>query len=148
MRFSTRTRYGLRFLLQLAALPKGSRLQLSQVARMEQISSGYLEQIVRALRPLGILRGVRGSGGGYQLSRAPADINLEDVFQNLEGDLGPVHCLHSRCTRSTSCTTRTFWEDLDKHIRRYLRSITLQDLLERSEPTLQCSPATKVKKEK
>ena len=145
MRFSTRTRYGLRFLLQLAALPKDGRLQLSQVAKTEQISSGYLEQIVRALRPLGILRGVRGSGGGYQLSRAPAEINLEDVFQNLEGELGPVRCLHDKCTRSGTCTTRTFWENLDKHIRRYLRSITLQDLLERSEPTLQCTPAKKEK---
>lgn len=145
MRFSTRTRYGLRFLLQLATLPKGSRLQLSKVAKKEQISSGYLEQIVRALRPLGILRGVRGSGGGYQLCRDPADINLEDVFQNLEGELGPVHCLRSKCTRSTACTTRTFWENLDKHIRRYLRSITLQDLLELSESTPQCFPAKKEK---
>ena len=145
MRFSTRTRYGLRFLLQLAALPEGGRLQLAHVARMEQISPGYLEQIVRSLRPLGILRGVRGAGGGYQLSRAPADINLEDVFQNLEGDLGPVHCLHSKCTRSASCTTRSFWEDLDRHIRRYLRSVTLQDLLERSDPMIHCFTAKKEK---
>ena len=63
MRFSTRTRYGLRFLLRLAAQPKDSLLQLGQVAREENISSGYLEQIVRALKPLGILRAVRGSGG-------------------------------------------------------------------------------------
>lgn len=61
MRFSTRTRYGLRFLLRLAAQPQGSLLQLGQVAREENISSGYLEQIVRALRPMGILRAVRGS---------------------------------------------------------------------------------------
>ena len=138
MRFSTRTRYGLRFLLALAALPQGGRLRLAHVAKMEQISSGYLEQIVRALRPLGILRGVRGAGGGYQLSKHPTDINLEDVFQNLEGELGPVRCLHDKCTRSGTCTTRTFWENLDKHIRRYLRSVTLQDLLERSGRSPQC----------
>ncbi len=74
MRFSTRTRYGLRFLLRLAAQPKGSLLQLGQVAREENISSGYLEQIVRALKPLGILRAVRGSGGGYALAKAPSQI--------------------------------------------------------------------------
>ena len=64
MKFSTRTRYGLRFLLRLAAQPDNSLLQLGQVAQEESISPGYLEQIVRALKPLGILRAVRGSGGG------------------------------------------------------------------------------------
>ena len=68
MKFSTRTRYGLRFLLRLAAQPDNSLLQLGQVAQEESISPGYLEQIVRALKPLGILRAVRGSGGGYALS--------------------------------------------------------------------------------
>lgn len=90
MRFSTRTRYGLRFLLRLAAQPKDSLLQLGQVAREENISSGYLEQIVRALKPLGILRAVRGSGGGYALAKDPSEINMEDVFLHLEGEIAPV----------------------------------------------------------
>ena len=84
MRFSTRTRYGLRFLLRLAAQPQGSLLQLGQVAREENISSGYLEQIVRALRPMGVLRAVRGSGGGYALAKAPADINMKKFFSILK----------------------------------------------------------------
>ena len=93
MKFSTRTRYGLRFLLRLAAQPDNSLLQLGQVAQEESISPGYLEQIVRALKPLGILRAVRGSGGGYALSKPPSEINMEDVFLHLD-------------TSATSCATR------------------------------------------
>ena len=82
MRFSTRTRYGLRFLIRLAST-QDLRLQLGVVAKEEKISSGYLEQIVRALRPLKILKAVRGVGGGYQLCKSPADIRLDDVIQAL-----------------------------------------------------------------
>ena len=132
MRFSTRTRYGLRFLLRLAAQPQGSLLQLGQVAREENISSGYLEQIVRALRPMGILRAVRGSGGGYALAKAPADINMEEVFQHLEGEISPVRCLSKGrpCLREKQCSTREFWSELDGHIRNFLQQRTLQEIIE------------------
>ncbi|WP_297828371.1 Rrf2 family transcriptional regulator [uncultured Desulfovibrio sp.] len=132
MRFSTRTRYGLRFLLRLAAQPKGSLLQLGQVAREENISSGYLEQIVRALKPLGILRAVRGSGGGYALAKAPSQITMEDVFLHLEGEIAPVRCLTKGrcCLRETQCSTRGFWKELDSHIRGFLQQHTLQEIIE------------------
>lgn len=132
MRFSTRTRYGLRFLLRLAAQPQGSLLQLGQVAREENISSGYLEQIVRALRPMGILWAVRGSGGGYALAKAPADINMEEVFQHLEGEISPVRCLSKgrSCLREKHCSTREFWSELDGHIRSFLQQRTLQEIIE------------------
>lgn len=128
MHFSTRTRYGLRFLLRLACQPEGQLLQLGQVAKSEDISPGYLEQIVRALRPLGILTAVRGSGGGYALSKAPDQINLEDVIMHLEGEISPVRCLTETCAREDICTTRRFWQDLDSHIRAFLHSKTLKDL--------------------
>lgn len=127
MRFSTRTRYGLRFLIRLAST-QDLRLQLGVVAKEEKISSGYLEQIVRALRPLKILKAVRGVGGGYQLCKSPADIRLDDVIQALEGGISPVSCLTSYCPRQDICTTREFWEDMDRHLRGYLHSKTLQDL--------------------
>ena len=132
MRFSTRTRYGLRFLLRLAAQPKDSLLQLGQVAREENISSGYLEQIVRALKPLGILRAVRGSGGGYALAKAPSEINMEDVLLHLEGEIAPVRCLTKgrRCQRESQCSTRGFWKELDSHIRGFLQRHTLQEIIE------------------
>ncbi|SDF37024.1 RrF2 family transcriptional regulator [Desulfovibrio legallii] len=136
MRFSTRTRYGLRFLLRLAAQPKDSLLQLGQVAKEENISSGYLEQIVRALRPMGILRAVRGSGGGYALARAPRDINMEEVFQHLEGEISPVRCLTQgrHCQRETHCSTRGFWSELDEHIRGFLRQRSLQNIIDSEKP--------------
>lgn len=130
MRFSTRTRYGLRFLIRLAA-QQDHRLQLGTVAKEEKISSGYLEQIVRALRPLDILKAVRGVGGGYQLSKSPADIRLDEVIQALEGGISPVTCLTGSCPRASICTTRAFWEDLDRHLRSYLHSKTLQDLVKK-----------------
>ena len=130
MRFSTRTRYGLRFLIRLAST-QDLRLQLGVVAKEEKISSGYLEQIVRALRPLKILKAVRGVGGGYQLCKSPADIRLDDLIQALEGGISPVSCLTSYCPRQDICTTREFWEDMDKHLRGYLHSKTLQDLVKK-----------------
>ena len=130
MRFSTRTRYGLRFLIRLAST-QDLRLQLGVAAKEEKISSGYLEQIVRALRPLKILKAVRGVGGGYQLCKSPADIRLDDVIQALEGGISPVSCLTSYCPRQNICTTREFWEDMDRHLRGYLHSKTLQDLVKK-----------------
>ena len=130
MRFSTRTRYGLRFLIRLAST-QDLRLQLGVVAKEEKISSGYLEQIVRALRPLKILKAVRGVGGGYQLCKSPADIRLDDVIQALEGGISPVSCLTSYCPRQDICTTREFWEDMDRHLRGYLHSKTLQDVVKK-----------------
>lgn len=130
MRFSTRTRYGLRFLIRLAST-QDLRLQLGVFAKEEKISSGYLEQIVRALRPLKILWAVRGVGGGYQLCKSPADIRLDDVIQALEGGISPVSCLTSYCPRQDICTTREFWEDMDRHLRGYLHSKTLQDLVKK-----------------
>ena len=130
MRFSTRTRYGLRFLIRLAST-QDLRLQLGVAAKEEKISSGYLEQIVRALRPLKILKAVRGVGGGYQLCKSPADIRLDDVIQALEGGISPVSCLTSYCPRQDICTTSEFWEDMDRHLRGYLHSKTLQDLVKK-----------------
>ncbi len=133
MLFSTRTRYGLRFLICLAKLPQGSIMRLCEVGEQEGISSGYLQQIARALRPLNILKAVCGAGGGYGLN-VPADkINLEDGITHLEGGISPVHCLVDDCPRKPSCSTISFWEDFDAHVRSYLRSRTLQDLADGSQ---------------
>ena len=131
MKFSTRTRYGLRFLIRLTSSPSDQLLQLGELAREEGISPGYLEQIVRALKPLGILRSVRGAAGGYALSCKPQDVDLDQVFLHLEGEIAPVSCLtgHRPCVRSEVCSTRSFWEALDNHMRVFLRGMTLQDLV-------------------
>lgn len=130
MRFSTRTRYGLRFLLRLADQPRGNLTQLGQIAHEENISPGYLEQIVRALKPMGILHAVRGAGGGYSLAKRPEDIVMEDVFMHLEGELAPVSCLcNTTCHRADFCVTRDFWQQLDEHVRTFLRGKTLAHIM-------------------
>lgn len=132
MHFSTRTRYGLRFLIKLASQPKGTRLQLSHVAKEENISPGYLEQIVRALKPLGILRAARGAGGGYSLAKSPEDINLEEILLHLEGEISPVTCIESEhvCMMQDTCKSRIFWKKLDNHIRIFLRDVSLLDIVQ------------------
>ncbi len=131
MKFSTRTRYGLRFLMHLASYPEGQLMQLNELAKSESISAGYLEQIVRSLKPMGIVRSVRGAAGGYTLACAPDQICIEQVFSHLEGDIYPVSCLldPKQCTRMEQCNVRCFWSALDNHMRSFLRGLTLHDLM-------------------
>ncbi len=134
MRFSTRTRYGLRFLTYLASCPQGQLVQLKNLAVKEGISAGYLEQIIRSLKPLGILQSVRGACGGYKLAKEPKDITLEDVFVHLEGEIAPVNCIAKSkdlCERFECCAARKFWEDLDTHMREFLKGVTLEGFLQK-----------------
>ena len=130
MHFSTKIRYGLRFLLRLAL--QKSVVKLSDVAAEEGISQGYLEQIVRVLQPLKIFRSARGVGGGYVLAQSPEAISLESIFLQLDGGLSVVSCLDNpeECKRSHICSTRPFWMDFEQHIRCYLRGKSLQSLIE------------------
>ena len=132
MRFSTRTRYGLRFLIRLAKQSGESLTQLKQVAREEHISPGYLEQIVKALRPMNLFRVSRGAGGGFALKKRPCEIPLEALVYYLEGSLKPVVCLEAKyhCERDAICTARLFWMDFERSVRSYLASKTLQSILD------------------
>ncbi|MBQ7606565.1 MAG: Fe-S cluster assembly protein NifU [Desulfovibrionaceae bacterium] len=131
MHFSTRSRYGLRFLLRLAErFPE--TLTLREVASEEGISVGYLEQIVGILRPLKLFRSIRGSGGGYTLIQNPATIPLDTILLKLEGTRTLVPCLDTPCERSAQCAARLFWEDFDAYLNRYLRATNLKSLLARS----------------
>ncbi len=134
MKFSTRTRYGLRFLVYLALQSREHFIQLSEAAEQEGISHKYLEQIVRLLRPAGLLRSQRGARGGYALAREPERIDLEEVFTYLEGDLSLIDCPaggEEGCARFDDCSTVEMWQALEEHIRSFLRSYTLEDLAER-----------------
>jgi len=132
MRYSTRTRYGLRFLINLGRRPPNVFVQLADIANDEDISVKYLEQIVRALRPSGILRTARGAKGGYALAVSPNDITLDTVFLYLEGALAPIPCLErdGTCPREAQCSSRGLWEALNTHMQDFLRGISLQSLLE------------------
>lgn len=135
MRYSTRTRYGLRFLSYLGRVyeMKGSRhlAQLNEVAEAEEISLKYLEQIVRKLKPLAILDSVRGVKGGYRLCKHPNSFPLDKIFDCLEGNISPVPCVAKLidCPRVESCSAYLLWDDLDKHVRSRLESLTLADIM-------------------
>ncbi|MBQ4133312.1 MAG: Rrf2 family transcriptional regulator [Desulfovibrionaceae bacterium] len=135
MRYSTRTRYGLRFLSYLGRVYKThgpARItQLGEVASAEDISLKYLEQIVRKLRPLKIIDSVRGVKGGYRLAAEPCKFRIDEIFDCLEGNISPVPCTESPavCPRIENCSAYQFWRGLDECIRSYLRSLTLADIM-------------------
>lgn len=131
MRYSTRTRYGLRFLINLATRKPGTYVQLAEIAKEESISMKYLEQIVRVLRPAGIVQSLRGARGGYALASPPTKITMDVLFQILEGYSSPVICLspHSVCPREKNCPTRRFWQDLDAYTQHFLAQVTLASFI-------------------
>ena len=130
MTYSTRVRYGLRLLVRLA-LQKEPRLSIGDIAREEGVSTKYLEQIVSSFKPLGILEAARGAHGGYRLKCDPASISIDKVFESLGGLPPIVPCYEDEtcCKRVDFCTTKPFWGRLDEHVRLFLRSTTLADVV-------------------
>ena len=131
MMISTKGRYALRLLIDIAENQSGGYIRLRDVARRQEISEKYLEIIVRALVQEGCLVGVRGKGGGYRLSRQPEEYNIRQVLEAAEGPLAPVVCLEGEpdCPRMSGCPTLPLWRGLDKVISEYLDGFTLADLM-------------------
>jgi Rrf2 family protein len=134
MHISTRGRYGLRALIELALRYGDGPVQLASIARRQGISRKYLEQLMVRLRKAGLVRSFRGVQGGYALARSPSDIRIHEVVEALEGNFAPVACLDEpeKCDRSARCASRDFWKDLYDAMEKVLRSRTLQDLAELS----------------
>lgn len=133
MRISTKGRYALRLMLDLAEHQGDGCVSLKDVAQRQDISKKYLEQIVPTLSRAGFLLTNRGYQGGYRLARAPEDYTVYEILTIAEGGLAPVACLdgaENLCPRKESCLTLPVWEGLDRTIREYLSSITLQDILD------------------
>ena len=133
MKLSTRTRYGMRALVDLTLRDNRQPVQLKDIAESQQISLAYLEHLIIPLIAAGILKSTRGVHGGIELARSPEQIKLKEILEVLEGPLSPVHCLKDAksCSRSGSCATRDVWNDLKKAMENVLDSSTLQDLAER-----------------
>ncbi len=132
---STKGRYGLRVLLDLAAHKEEGFIALKDIAERQGISKKYLEQIVPSFTTAGILRANRGSQGGYMLAKDPKEYTVGSVLRLTEGDLVPVPCVgpeHAPCERSTRCLTVDIWQGLYEAINNYLDSITLQDILDKN----------------
>ncbi len=134
MKLSTRTRYGLRAILELAEHSEQGPLQLRVIAGRQEVSAKYLEQLMSVLKSAGLVRSVRGARGGYVLARPPGKIRLSEVFHCLEGRVTTAECVESRdaCRRSADCAARLLWTDVQNAVENVLNSATLQDLINRS----------------
>lgn len=133
MRLSTKGRYGVRALLDVALNCETGPVLLKDIARRQDVSAQYLEHLISPLIKAGVLRSLRGSRGGITLAKLPEDIRLGQVVEILEGSVAPVECVDnpSICSRSGSCVTRDVWTDLKAATTGVLDAITLSDLIER-----------------
>lgn len=133
MIISTKGRYALRILIDLAEHQSEGYISLKQIAERQEISLKYLEMIVALLNKAGIVRSVRGKDGGYRLTREPKAYTLAEILRITEGSLTPVACKEcedNACGRADRCLTLPVWQNLEKMINDYLSSVTLADLLE------------------
>lgn len=133
MKISTKGRYALRMLVDLAEHQGAGYVTLKDIAARQGISKKYLEQIVPVLHRDGILRTNRGYQGGYRLAQPPEAYTVGRILRLTEGSLAPVPCLDrisNGCERSASCPTLSLWQGLDQVIRSYLDGITLQDMVD------------------
>lgn len=127
---STKAQYGMRALVELAMSGDGA-VSLKTIARRQDLSHQYLEQIFSVLRKAGIVESIRGAHGGYRLARPSDQIDSLEVVQLLEGSIAPVACLdeHDSCIRVGRCSTETLWRQVDLAVRKVLGSTTLADLV-------------------
>jgi Rrf2 family transcriptional regulator, cysteine metabolism repressor len=130
IKLSTRTRYGVRLMLDLAQKHGSGPVLLRDIAKEEDLSEKYLSLIVMPLRASGLLKALRGASGGYTLSREPAEITLREIVESLEGKIFLVDCDPDpkSCTRSCACATRDVWQIVASKITGELEAITLADL--------------------
>lgn len=137
MLISTKGRYALRVMVDLAEHPNEGFIPLKVIANRQEISEKYLENIIKLLVKAKFLNGLRGKGGGYRLTRVPEEYTVGAILQLTEDSLAPVVCLEENaavCSRMAECRTLSLWQGLDKVIRDYLNSVTLADLMRRDDP--------------
>ena len=132
MLISTKGRYALRVMADLAGHGDEGYVILMDIAQRQGISEKYLEGIVAALGRSGFLQTQRGRGGGYRLTRRPEEYTVGDILRAAEGSLAPVNCIKagdSDCPNADSCLTLPLWKELDQVMNRYLDSVSLADLI-------------------
>lgn len=133
MMISTRGRYALRVLLDLAENNNGGYIPMKDVANRQELSLKYIERIMPVLSKNALVEGVHGKGGGYRLTNPPEDYKVGDILRLTEGDLAPVACLGcdaKPCDRAAECRTLPMWTDFYKLVNDYFDNITLADLLQ------------------
>ena len=136
MKLSTKGRYGLRAILDLAINSEKETVSMQSISRRQVISENYLEQLLRLLKKAGLISSVRGAGGGYRMTKAPEDISVGDVLRALEGDLTPVSCGavtgEAECEGADLCVTKYVWQKMNDAIQNAVDSISLKELIEQS----------------
>ncbi len=132
MRLTTKGRYAVTAMLDLAFHSQSRPVTLTDIATRQTISLSYLEQLFARLRRAGMVKGVRGPGGGYQLSRNATDINIADIISAVDEPVDSTKCGgKGNCQNNQSCLTHDLWMGLSEQIRSYLKGISLGELLER-----------------
>lgn len=132
MKFSTKGRYALRVIIDLAEHNSGKYIPLTDIAARQEISEKYLESIVSVLSKNNYVDSLRGKGGGYRLNRSPDEYTVGSIIKLIEGSLAPVACLENNakpCERTSECRTIGMWSGLQKLINDYLEGITIGDLI-------------------
>jgi Rrf2 family protein len=132
MKISTKGRYAVRFMLDLAMASEGEYVPLKAIAARQDISVKYLEQIVNSLNKAGLVRSVRGTQGGYRMAVDPKDCTVGMILRLTEGSLSCVSCLEyepNECTRAESCLTLPLWQKLNEAINSVVDNVTIADLM-------------------
>jgi Rrf2 family protein len=141
MRLSTKSRYGLRALFDIAYNSGTLPAQIQDISRRQDISPRYLEQIFQNFKKSGILKSKRGPNGGYYLARTPDAINIKEIIQSAEGDIALVDCVQADvkkkkkkdCPSNGNCVTQVIWQDATDRLNDYFGSITLKNLCEKGQ---------------
>ena len=132
MKISTKGRYALRLMLDLAMHDNGTPVRIKDIAERQAVSDKYLEQIIASLNKAGYVKSIRGPQGGYQLTKEPEGYTVGMILRLTEGSLAPVACMEeesSPCLRSEGCATLEVWKRLDDAIKSVVDTVTLADLL-------------------
>jgi Rrf2 family protein len=133
MKISTKIRYGTRAMLELACHYGEGPIELREIAKREDISLKYLEQVIVPLRTAGLVKSARGSKGGYSLAKHPSEIYLKDLVETLDGPLNLIECLKDpkACQKVPYCVTRDIWQEVSEAIDGVFHSVTLEDMVQR-----------------
>ncbi len=132
MLISSRGRYALRVMIDLAEHDDGAYIPMKEVAQRQDISLKYLERILPILVGAKLVEGLHGKGGGYRLTRKPEDYRISEILRLTEGDLAPVACLEcnaEKCKRTAECRTLPMWMELNRRVNEYLDNVTIADLM-------------------
>lgn len=129
---STKGRYALRVMIDLAEQNREAYVPLKEIAKRQNISQKYMEGIMTILSKNNFIEAIHGKGGGYRLNRSPEDYKVGDILRLVEGTLAPVACLEcgaERCERASECKTLPMWQKLDEMISGYLNDVSIADLM-------------------